>query len=778
MIKRISYIKNLATFKNFEWIKSVRNTNQVFDFEKINILYGRNYSGKTTLSRIIRAMETGKISEKYELPKFEVVFKDGNLITESQIESCEKSIRVFNEDFVKENLSFLRDDDGDIKPFAILGDDNIKIEEEIKRIKKILGSNEIEKETGLYKQNTDAKKDYDEIYNRYEKETSDLEKKLKDKATNKIIGIKYKPEKFGDVNYNIIKLQEDIKIVLSENFVDIGTEEEKRLEILLKETTKEEIIGIEMPKLMWSDVLTKTKEVVSRKIGASNKITELLHNIALNKWVKQGTELLKGKNICAFCGNEISDDRWVQLNAHFDEESKKLEEDINKILEKIQNEKDIIEKSFKIDKTKFYSKYNEELLNLEKRYLEAESEYIKELMNLEEALNKRKDKIIYPFVLGVVQDKSNLVQNIFDDYDIIRKQSNSYSAKLKAEQTVAKVKLRLHEAKNYCLLINYKEISQELENLRKLKIAQNEIYIKILTDITNYENEVKTKKHLMQDEGKGAVQVDKYLKNYFGHQYLSLKAVKSESDLSVNFKIIRDGKQAYNLSEGECNLIAFCYFMAKLKDIDTNGIKPIIWIDDPISSLDGNHIFFVFSLIAAEIVDKDIYDQLFVSTHNLDFLNYLNRLGNKRQRQYFLIDRIGLFSDIQNMPQYLEKNATEFNYLFKNIYLCATSEIDDTNYEQFYNLGNNARKFLDILLFFKYPDDSKDKLKRFFGESKIPVFLTKQIDNEYSHLNSLERASKPIEVPEMQTAAKLIITKLKEDKEQFAALCNSVGITV
>ena len=63
--------------------------------------------------------------------------------------------------------------------------------------------------------------------------------------------------------------------------------------------------------------------------------------------------------------------------------------------------------------------------------------------------------------------------------------------------------------------------------------------------------------------------------------------------------------------------------MAKLQDIKTDGEKPyIIWIDDPISSLDSNHIFFIFSLINSELFeDKKLkYKQLFISTHNLDFL--------------------------------------------------------------------------------------------------------------------------------------------------------------
>lgn len=87
----------------------------------------------------------------------------------------------------------------------------------------------------------------------------------------------------------------------------------------------------------------------------------------------------------------------------------------------------------------------------------------------------------------------------------------------------------------------------------------------------------------------------------------------------IRFEVMRDGKKAYHLSEGECSLLAFCYFLAKLDDIETRDSKPIIWIDDPISSLDGNHIFFIYSLLNAGIVSTGIFKQLFISTHNLDF---------------------------------------------------------------------------------------------------------------------------------------------------------------
>ena len=131
-----------------------------------------------------------------------------------------------------------------------------------------------------------------------------------------------------------------------------------------------------------------------------------------------------------------------------------------------------------------------------------------------------------------------------------------------------------------------------------MDLSKTNIYIKELLDCLDTLVDGPFIKARMNDEQKGAEKVREYLSEFFGQLQLSLKAEKeNETDKSYKFSILRDGNPAYNLSEGECNMIAFCYFMAKLEDVSTQGKKPIIWIDDPISSLDSNHIFCVYSLI-------------------------------------------------------------------------------------------------------------------------------------------------------------------------------------
>jgi wobble nucleotide-excising tRNase len=147
MIRKIKSIGNLGVFNGFEWDKEVCNeSGNVMDFQTINIIYGRNYSGKTTLSRILRAMETGQLSDKFDNPSFSIALADGTQVTQTTLLGHGKAVRVFNEDFVRANLRFITNPDDSIEPFAILGDDNNKIEKEIETLEAELGSKEEGKE--------------------------------------------------------------------------------------------------------------------------------------------------------------------------------------------------------------------------------------------------------------------------------------------------------------------------------------------------------------------------------------------------------------------------------------------------------------------------------------------------------------------------------------------------------------------------------------------------------------------------------------------------------
>ena len=795
-VRKIDSITNMAVFDDFKWEKtSSYDSNIAFAFSTINVLYGRNYSGKTTLSRILRAMETGELSDKYENPSFNVALADGEQISQITLTNHSKEIRVFNEDFVRANLHFITNPDDSIEPFAILGDGNNKIEKEIKALETELGSNEEGSQTGLYVEKTKATSVLEETRRNHSKADNKLEKQLGDKATGRKIGIKYNTERFGDQNYNIQKLKSEISKVLDANYQAISDGQVATFEKLISEKKLPSVPQFKPPSLRALSLIGKAEALVTKKISESDKIDELVKNSVLNRWVNEGRNLHKNvRDRCAFCSNTITDDRWAILDKHFDEESEILEKDIDLLITSINEEINIVSSSLTIDKNNFYSKFHETLDDLVENLEVNLSKYLESLDALTIQLNERKYNILNQISFEWPDDASDALSATWDSYEEIRKESDNYSSLLSKEQTRARTALRLKEISDYLVTIRYEEQLSFIENLKHKRDEAEQEKTRIDMDISHKEELVASKKRELNDEEKGAKKVNEYLNNFFGHQFLSLEAKKGEipgeDSKRVRFEVIRDGKKAYHLSEGECSLLAFCYFLAKLDDIDTRDVKPIIWIDDPVSSLDGNHIFFLFSLLNAEIVSNGRFEQLFVSTHNLEFLKYLKKLNGKYedtdgrmkeyQKGYFMVIRQDKTSTIEKMPKYLKEYVTEFNYLFHQIHKCANIElVDDNNYVTFYNFANNARKFLEIYLYYKYPDKgmSDETLCLFFGEESIPAVLTDRINNEYSHLCGVfERGSTPVEVPEMQTAAQQIIGRLKEDEDQYSALLKSVGL--
>jgi len=102
MFKKVIKIKDYGVFKDFTW-----PSDSILDeFEKRNLIYGWNYSGKTTLSRIFRAFEQQKNHPDFSSSCFKVETKDDGSFTHIQLERLPFSVRVFNSDFISENLKW------------------------------------------------------------------------------------------------------------------------------------------------------------------------------------------------------------------------------------------------------------------------------------------------------------------------------------------------------------------------------------------------------------------------------------------------------------------------------------------------------------------------------------------------------------------------------------------------------------------------------------------------------------------------------------------------
>jgi wobble nucleotide-excising tRNase len=391
--------------------------------------------------------------------------------------------------------------------------------------------------------------------------------------------------------------------------------------------------------------------------------------------------------------------------------------------------------------------------------------------------------------MNEIEDISNEILDFFREINSLIEKNNSKTSTLNKEQEDAREFLRLNEVAKFINDIDYDNKIKEISDMKLIKDDSDKRVKDKEDEIKKLEEEIRVLRTELQDESRGAELVNEYLEKYFGTNGFKLSS--NDDGEGAKYKILRNGIEAKNLSEGECSLMSFCYFMAKIKDKLEDEINPnrlIIYIDDPISSLDSNHIFFIFSLIEHKITKQKKYKQLFISTHNLDFLKYIKRLTlpskPKNSLRHFLIEMNQKENDrkssIKIMPQHLKDYVTEFNFLFNEIYKLYNVQNLETfsrdDYNQFYNIPNNIRKFLEYYLFYKYPnsDNPLNNLDKLF-ENEIPDKINR-IVNELSHLTFIDRGWSPMDVSEIEECVKIVIEKIKEkDEEQFNALVQSIS---
>lgn len=204
-----------------------------------------------------------------------------------------------------------------------------------------------------------------------------------------------------------------------------------------------------------------------------------------------------------------------------------------------------------------------------------------------------------------------------------------------------------------------------------------------------------------------------------GFDNFYLDEFSSENNIS-KYRILRnrdDKNSAFNtLSEGEKNFIAFLYFYQQCLGYakDESTLKKIIVIDDPVSSMDSQVLFFVNSLIQKLIEYK--YDK---TSQTLNNKQYKSEFSNENLSQVFVLTHnIYFFKEVtfekrnycKNTSFYIVKKQngnTKIEYNEKNPikddYTLLWDEIkkykDDINASSIF-ISNTMRRIIESYLNF------------------------------------------------------------------------------
>jgi wobble nucleotide-excising tRNase len=718
MIKKIEEIKNLGIYSNYQWKCSK-------EFNRYNICFGFNGSGKSTLSNLFNLIATSGIytkEQKEELFKdlkttendSEVKFKN-NLTYPPKENPENKKIFVFNSNFIANHVY-----DGTVGKMSkfnvqetVLEDPTIKKLNKDIETKTIENANKEFEQTKITEKFDEAKRTYNAVYrehfpNRQLRAGNVIPSftALPDKSKSEIEQIIIHKIAELKLSENQAELESDITEISNLTFEKINIDFEN-ISMLLEQSAKENA----------TDNLSEKIELYKKEIeeGKSNSI---------EPWFKLGEQLLsiskeKDNKNCPVCKTDLTnsiDSLITEFADYFDKSYLDFVEQLRTLKENIDNS---------IKNQRATDNNIKSLKSLGDKY----NKFIEiKFPELKEAVLKTDLSLIQKHIISKQGNSSKKItikiesfNTLIETYNNNIEKLNSYKDKALTNLTNQKIdptkidkEIRDHYTELIYLGLNGSDKENRIENFH---LATNEIttFSKAISELTEKKNQ-RLKELKME-----AKKVGEYLaKLGITHFTIDLREGEEANNILIKYKGDDETKKRLQntLSEGEKTALAFAYFMSKVTTEVTNKSLTTIVIDDPISSLDDNRLYSTAFLIHDEFKD---FKQLFVFSHNMLFLKYINPFFKKNEKGTYFINK----GEIEDLPASLENFQSPYFYMLES--LVKFKNESDPDYEDARKfLPNYIRRILETFFGFKYAKLSNSK-----GQTPgLPDFIFEIIDYE------------------------------------------------
>ena len=662
--------------------------------KKVNLIFGSNGSGKTTISNYLqyagkRAVSGDEMPEKY---------RDCSIGWRTEDLSSE--LVVYNRAFRESNIGATR-----IPGVFTVGEKAKENREKIEQLQTEISkkNEEIQK---LEEANTARHDSIVSGGSLFQSHIGTIEESLKNEVKNiykeALKGLDRKPEERLD---KIVSIYE--KIEKGETILD---EDNLNKHIAIAGTSDSNPIDtVSMPDLT-PIASIESNPIWSKPIVGSGDIdfAGFINKMGLSDWVRRGVEALeKEPGKCPFCQQSIA---TVDLKHKFDEFfNESYKDDLQKVSSAIETYACHLDRLADFLKSladnQDYSTFRvkddidglvSEIQSHEKNNLRLMNDKVKspsnkiELASGEELYNRVEDCINE--INARIEDWN---KNLADKKEIKRTLVDNVW-----EHVVAKP--------DYCAAIgNYVKERRKTE----ADIAETDFNCsKLKTEYNSLIEKLRDLKSQATDTSAAVERINKAL------EVAQVKGFRIEAyDDSDTYHLVRSDSSeeaANTLSEGEETLISFLYYLQLLDgSLTAGGVgKDVIAvIDDPISSLD-NHFF---SIVSREIQNR-IYDvgdkncrikQLIILTHNIQFykslcrapIAFLGHDSNKEKTLYHI--RKDTYSQAKKIDKE-DEIESEYNAIwrtFKNARNNIFSNLDDEERtkDSKYIINNTMRRIYE-----------------------------------------------------------------------------------
>ena len=308
IIKRIASLKGLGVFRNFAAPADLP------DFQRHNLIYGFNGSGKTILSRVFASLGEGAV--RPELPEggtFEVELTGETVIKSTEaLDALKGRVLVFNVDFIEENLRWK---EGTANPVFYLGKAQAELAKKLEEADTAM--------TALTLRREEAARGH------ARKERAFTDRKRDDArliAEQLSLGRKYDA---SNLTADHAKGSYDETLKLSE------AERQQLRMIITQDAPLAKRDPLDTEPFGLAGQIREVRKILDTTLGTM-ALEDLREHEMMLKWVKEGVDYHQEHDLssCLFCGNELTEERMLALGQAIDDRFDRLTGDIADAKEK------------------------------------------------------------------------------------------------------------------------------------------------------------------------------------------------------------------------------------------------------------------------------------------------------------------------------------------------------------------------------------------------------------------------------------------------------------
>lgn len=618
--EQILSIKSLHNVGNWDYTATSHNTPK--RFQRTNLIYGPNGSGKTSLANMFYGLAHDWPTETehtFGHVSLEVGYEDKySRETNNLDDPIFSQVHVFTRDMVKQAHA-LTVDDATMSAILTLGTERVDRERRIAELEKAL-SDETEQLTDVKNRKKRSESMITATVSEFQSDIFNALKGYKGWVTkgryNQKLAERDLQKYVTGKTAEIDKILQGQPTTIEKVIRFLESLDENELSEHLKTLAEGEQRQLTPPVFIEDNLIKRidTINTLLEKVPNVTTLDTLDSNPGASNWVQQGIQLHEDSEQCIFCGARLSTSRMADIRAHFSHEVEELQARLRQNKRDFEQEIGVVQTlADSIRRLTYEFPDSADLRAFSQNYIDKLTRYMTWISDAKQIIGNKLNNVMIA--------SSELLQTTsIPDPAALTDWINTYnhnSSRQAERKEIAETAIRSYYCARHSLA--YQRAFTERNELNSQAILHE-------NKIDQIQEELSELRNFTGDPLPSAQSLNIRVSDLLGRDELHFEV---DGD---HYQVTRNGKPAVRLSEGEQTAITFVHFIEMIDVYTKNGGHPIVVIDDPVSSLDERIQYGVASMLR-ELMTKynprqkslktsDV-SQLFVLTHNFDFFRYL-----------------------------------------------------------------------------------------------------------------------------------------------------------